>query len=45
MYAEKRLPRKGKEGILILLIKSIISVNIIAPFIVGLERGFSREVY
>ncbi|GED59710.1 hypothetical protein ABER61_01150 [Brevibacillus formosus] len=45
MHAETRLPRNGKEGILFLLIISILSVNIIAPIIVGLERGFSKEVY
>lgn len=42
---ETRLPRNGKEGILFLLIVSIISVNTIAPIIIGLERGFSKEVY
>lgn len=44
MYTETRLPRNGKEGFLFLLIISIISVNTIAPIIVGLERGFSMEV-
>lgn len=42
---DTRLPRNAKEGILFLLIVSIISVNTIAPIIVGLERGFSKEVY
>lgn len=42
---ETRLPRNAKEGILFLLIISIISVNTIAPIITGLERGFSKEVY
>jgi hypothetical protein len=45
VYTETRLPRNGNEGILFLLIISIISVNTIAPIIVGLERGFSMEVY
>lgn len=45
MHGETRLPRNAKEGILFLLIVSIISVNTIAPIIVGLERGFSKEVY
>lgn len=45
MYEETRLPRNAKEGILFLLIISIISVNTIAPIIMGLERGFSKEVY
>ncbi|SMG33873.1 hypothetical protein [Paenibacillus aquistagni] len=45
VQAETRLPRNAKEGALFLLIVSIISVNTIAPLIVGLERGFSREVY
>ena len=45
MRAETRLPRNKKEGILFMLIISFISVNTIAPIIVGLERGFSKEVY
>lgn len=45
MYKEDRLPKNAKEGILFLLIISIISVNTIAPIIMGLERGFSKEVY
>lgn len=45
MYKEDRLPQNAKEGILFLLIISIISVNTIAPIITGLERGFSKEVY
>lgn len=45
MYKEARLPQNAKEGILFLLIISIISVNTIAPIIVGLERGFSKENY
>jgi hypothetical protein len=45
MHGDTRLPRNAKEGILFLLIVSIISVNTIAPIIVGLERGFSKEVY
>lgn len=45
MYKEKRLPQNAKEGILFLLIISIISVNTIAPIIIGFERGFSKEVY
>lgn len=45
MHGETRLPRNAKEGLLFLLIISIISVNTIAPIIVGLERGFSKEVY
>ncbi|MBB3128760.1 hypothetical protein FHS19_003435 [Paenibacillus rhizosphaerae] len=45
IHAENRLPRNAKEGILFLLIVSIISVNTIAPIITGLERGFSKEVY
>lgn len=45
MHMETRLPRNAKEGILFMLIVSIISVNTIAPIIVGLERGFSKEVY
>ncbi|MGP4039866.1 hypothetical protein ACTWP4_08180 [Gracilibacillus sp. D59] len=45
IQVEKRLPRNGKEGIIFLLIISIISVNTIAPIIMGLELGFSNEVY
>lgn len=45
MHGDTRLPRNAKEGILFLLIISIISVNTIAPIIVGLELGFSKEVY
>jgi len=39
------MPRNEKEGILFLFIISIISVNIIAPIIMGLERGFSKADY
>ncbi|WP_235775240.1 MULTISPECIES: hypothetical protein [Paenibacillus] len=45
LHAETRLPRNRKEGILFMLIISIISVNTIAPVITGLELGFSKEVY
>lgn len=45
MHAETRLPRNKKEGILFSLIISIISVNTIAPLIIGFERGFSKDVY
>lgn len=45
MYKEPRLPQNAKEGILFMLIISIISVNTIAPIIMWLERGFSAEVY
>ena len=45
MYKEDRLPKNAKEGILFLLIISIISVNTIAPIIIGMERGFSKENY
>lgn len=45
MYKEDRLPQNAKEGVLFLLIISIISVNTIAPIIVGMERGFSKENY
>lgn len=45
MHKEARLPQNAKEGIIFLLIISIISVNTIAPMIVGLERGFSKDVY
>ena len=45
MHEETRLPRNGKEFALFLAIISILSVNIIAPLIMGFEFGFSKEVY
>ncbi len=45
MYEETRLPRNGKEFVLFLAIVSILSVNIIAPIIMGFEFGFRKEVY
>lgn len=45
MHKEERLPQNAKEGILFMLIISLISVNTIAPIIMGMERGFSIEVY
>ncbi|TFJ91788.1 hypothetical protein [Lentibacillus salicampi] len=45
MHEETRLPRNGKEFVLFLGIISIISVNIIAPLIMGFEFGFRKEVY
>lgn len=42
---DARLPHNAKEGILFMLIVSIISVNTIAPIVTGLERGFSKEAY
>lgn len=45
MYKEDRLPQNAKEGIIFVLIISIISVNTIAPIIIGFEKGFSKETY
>lgn len=45
MYKEERLPQNAKEGLLFLLIVSIVSVNTIAPTIMGMERGFSKDNY
>lgn len=45
MYQEDRLPQNPKEGVLFMLIISILSVNTIAPLIVGMERGFSVAHY
>ncbi|GGJ41933.1 hypothetical protein [Virgibacillus salexigens] len=45
MHEETRLPRNGKEFALFLAIISILSVNIIAPLIMGFEFGFSKDVY
>ncbi|MGO5014077.1 hypothetical protein ACTQ5K_19830 [Niallia sp. Sow4_A1] len=42
MYKEDRLPQNPKEGIIFML---IISVNTIAPVIMGLQLGFSKENY
>lgn len=44
-YKEDRLPQSPKEGILFMLIISFISVNTIAPIIMGLEFGFSKKNY
>ena len=38
MYKENRLPQNAKEGILFVLIISIISVITIAAIILGLDR-------
>ena len=45
MYKEARLPQNAKEGILFMLIISFISVNTIAPIIMGMEFGFSLVQY
>jgi hypothetical protein len=45
MYREDRLPQSPKEGIIFMVIISIISVNTIAPIIMMLEFGFSKESY
>jgi len=45
MYKEDRLPQNPKEGIVFLLIISIISANTSRPIIVGLELGHSKENY
>ena len=45
MQEETRLPRNGKEFLLFLGIISIISVNTIAPIIMGLQFGFTMDVY
>lgn len=45
MHKEERLPQNAKEGLLFLLIISVISVNTIAPIIIGMERGFSKGTY
>ncbi|TCI43013.1 MULTISPECIES: hypothetical protein [Exiguobacterium] len=45
MHLEDRLPQNPKEGVLFMLIISILSVNTIAPIIVGMERGFSVAHY
>lgn len=45
MHKEARLPQNGKEFVLFLAIISILSVNIIAPIIMGFEFGFNMEVY
>jgi len=45
MHSETRIPRNGKEFIVFLAIVSILSVHTIAPLIMGLKFGFSKEVY
>lgn len=45
MQQETRLPRNGKEFLLFLGIISFISVNTIAPTIMGLQFGFTMDVY
>ena len=45
MHDETRLARNGKDFVLFLAIISILSVNIIAPLIMGFKFGFNREVY
>jgi hypothetical protein len=45
MHSEKRLPGNGKEACIFMLTVSIISVNIIAPLIMGMEHGFSLNNY
>ncbi|WP_085524651.1 hypothetical protein [Tuberibacillus sp. Marseille-P3662] len=45
MQEETRLPRNGKEFALFVGIISVISVNIIAPLIMGFKFGFHKEVY
>ncbi|WP_211249863.1 hypothetical protein [Carnobacterium funditum] len=45
MYKEDRLPQSPKEGILFMVIISIISVNIVAPTIMMLGQGFNIENY
>lgn len=45
MHKENRLPQNPREGIIFMLIILIISVNTIAPIIMGMEFGFSKENY
>lgn len=45
LFKEDRLPQNAREGIIFMLIVSIISVNTIGPIILGLERGFSVANY
>ncbi|WP_225417439.1 hypothetical protein [Lentilactobacillus kosonis] len=40
-----KLPRNGREFSLFLFVVSILSVNIIAPIISGLEMGFSLDTW
>lgn len=43
MEFHMKLPRNGKEFLVFLIILSVLSVNIIAPFITMLEMGFSLK--
>ena len=43
MHKEDRLPQSPKEGILFMVIISLISVNTIAPIIMMLGQGFTMK--
>ncbi|GAB6093096.1 hypothetical protein [Furfurilactobacillus curtus] len=43
MEFQQRLPHSFKETVLFMLVISVLSVNIIAPLITGLEIGFSMS--
>ncbi|HLR52054.1 MAG TPA: hypothetical protein VK072_04185 [Candidatus Avamphibacillus sp.] len=43
MHKENRLPQSPREGILFMLIISIISVNTIAPIIMMLDHGLIQH--
>lgn len=45
MHQENRLPQSPREGILFMMIISIISVNVIAPIIMMLDQGFNMANY
>lgn len=45
MNKENRLPQSPREGILFMVIISIISVNTIAPIIMMLDQGFNMDNY
>lgn len=40
---QQRLPHSFKEQLLFMAVISVISVNLIAPLITGLEIGFSIQ--
>ncbi|ARD47330.1 hypothetical protein [Sporosarcina sp. P33] len=45
MHKENQLPQSPREGILFMMIISIISVNTIAPIIMMLDQGFNTGNY
>lgn len=45
MYREPRVPHNRKEFVIFLVVVAFLSVNLIAPVITGMERGFTWSTY